>query len=169
MCGDTGDEGAPPPAISPVPRRADGQRLITRRRLLAAAGGVRRAAGGTAAGRTAERAADRAPSGGTPSDHALAATGQSAFSMAMHIHSSFSEMSGSMEAQLIQAQLNNVDVLWWTDHAHRMAQTGFRNAVHFTSLTDETTDGKPWHWQQQTTGSLTSDSGGSVVDSPASP
>jgi len=78
-------------------------------------------------------------------------------------------MSGSMESQLIQAQLNNVDVLWWTDHDHRMEQAGFRNAVHFTSLTDETTDGKPWHWQQQTAGSLSSDSGGRIVDSPASP
>src|SRR3954462_13194148 len=160
MSGETGDGGGAPPATSPVPRRADGQRLITRRRLLAAAGGVAAAAGGIAAGRTAERAADRAPSGGTPSHHALAATGQSAFSMAMHIHSSFSEMSGSMESQLTRAQLNNVEVLCWTDPDHRMAQRGFRNAVHFTRLTDEATDGNPWHWQQQTTGSLTSDSGG---------
>src|SRR3954454_5739792 len=165
MCGDTGDGSGATTATSPDSRRADGERLITRRRLLVAAGGVAADAGGIAAG----RAANRSSLAETPSDHALAATGQSAFSMAMHIHSSFSEMSGSMESQLIQAQLNNVDVLWWTDHDHRMEQAGFRNAVHFTSLTDEATDGKPWHWQQETAGSLTSDSGGRIVDSPASP
>src|ERR1700759_1466374 len=41
-------------------------------------------------------------------------------SMAMHVHSSFSEGVGSMEAQLTQAQLNGVNVLWWTDHDQRM-------------------------------------------------
>ncbi len=52
---------------------------------------------------------------------AVAADGTSAFSMATHIHSSFSEQSGSMDSQLFQATKNSVDVLWWTDHDHRMA------------------------------------------------
>ena len=38
--------------------------------------------------------------------------GTSAFSMAMHVHSSFSEQSGSMDAQLFQAVTNAVDVLF---------------------------------------------------------
>jgi hypothetical protein len=41
--------------------------------------------------------------------------------------------------------------------------------VHFTSLTAEATDGQPWQWLRENTGSLTSASGGSIVSSPASP
>ena len=47
--------------------------------------------------------------------------GYSAYSMALHVHSSFSEQDGSMDAQLFQAASNAVDVLWWTDH-----DTGWR-------------------------------------------
>ena len=63
------------------------------------------------------------------------ADGNSAYSMTMHVHSSFSEQSGSMDSQLFQAATNSVDVLWWTDHDHRMDGIGYRKTVHFTSLT----------------------------------
>ena len=63
--------------------------------------------------------------------------GLSAFSMAMHVHSSFSEQDGSMDSQLFQATKNSVDVLWWTDHDTRMDGIGYRQVVHFTSLTKE--------------------------------
>src|SRR5689334_25123774 len=46
----------------------------------------------------------------------VSADGLSAFSMAMHVHSSFSEQDGSMDSQLFQATKNSMDVLWWTDH-----------------------------------------------------
>ena len=90
-------------------------------------------------------------------------------SMAMHIHSSFSEQSGSMDSQLFQAAKNAVNVLWWTDHDYRMEGVHYRNVVHFTSLTAETTDGAAWQWQRENTGSLTAASGGGIVASPASP
>lgn len=96
--------------------------------------------------------------------------GSQPVSMAMHIHSSFSEQSGSMDAHLYQAQRNAVDVLWWTDHDHRMLESGYRQVVHFTSLTAETTDGNAWQWQQRTSGPLVgASSSGSIVTSPASP
>jgi hypothetical protein len=97
------------------------------------------------------------------------ADGTSAFSMAMHIHTSFSEQSGSIAAHLAQALDNEVDVLWLTDHDHRMLEIGYRNVVHFTSLTAEATDGEPWQWQQQVAGPLTASSSGGIVTDPASP
>jgi hypothetical protein len=54
-------------------------------------------------------------------------------------------------------------VLWWTDHDQRMQQRGYRNVVHFTSLTAERTDGAAWAWQKRTSGSLASSSGGIVA------
>jgi hypothetical protein len=89
--------------------------------------------------------------------------------MAMHIHSSFSEKYGSMDGQLFEAARNNVDVIWWTDHDTKMSGITDKNVVHFTSLTNETTDGTPWQWQQKRVGSLTSASAGGIVSSPASP
>jgi len=97
------------------------------------------------------------------------ASGLLPLSMAMHIHSSFSEQSGSMDSQLFQAATNAVNVLWWTDHDYRMEGVHYRNVVHFTSLTAETTDGAAWQWQRENTGSLTAASGGSIVSAPASP
>jgi hypothetical protein len=98
------------------------------------------------------------------------ATGESAYSMAMHVHSSFSEQSGSMDSQLFQAASNLVDVLWWTDHDHRMDGLGYPDAVHFTSLDSEPGDpsGKPWIWTPKQSGPLTS-GGGGIVASPYSP
>ena len=85
--------------------------------------------------------------------------------MAMHVHGSFSELDASMDAQLFQAKTNKIDVLWWTDHGHTMQQVNYRNVVHFTSLTAETTNGngKPWLWQQRTSGSLTARASGGIA------
>jgi hypothetical protein len=88
--------------------------------------------------------------------------GLSSRSMAMHVHSSFSEGAGSMEAHLLQARQNAVDVLWWTDHDHRMSAHGYRHVVHFTGLSNEKTDGVPWVWQKKTSGAFSSSSAGIV-------
>jgi hypothetical protein len=63
--------------------------------------------------------------------------GSELITMAMHVHASFSERTGSMEAQLSEAEANNVNVLWWTEHDWRMAATCYRTQVSFDSLTDE--------------------------------
>ena len=102
----------------------------------------------------------------------VSADGLSAYSMAMHVHSSFSEQDGSMDSQLFQAARNSVDVLWWTDHDTRMDGTGYRQVVHFTSLTKESGgpgQGRAWDWAKVTSGPLGGRSGGGIVQSPSSP
>jgi len=98
--------------------------------------------------------------------------GLSAYSMAMHVHSSFSEQDGSMDGQLFQATKNSVDVLWWTDHDTRMDGIGYRQVVHFTSLTKESGgpgQGRAWDWTKVTSGPLGSQSTGGIAQSPSSP
>jgi hypothetical protein len=105
-------------------------------------------------------------------DRAVTADGTSAYSMAMHVHSSFSEYDGSMASQLFQAAANAVDVVWWTDHDQRMDGLGYRRVVHFTSLTDERGgpgQGGTWIWQKVESGPLTAGSGGGIVGQPCSP
>jgi len=102
----------------------------------------------------------------------VTADGTNAYSMAMHIHSSFSEQDGSMQAQLFQAARNAVDVLWWTDHDHRMDGIGYRRTVHFTSLTNEKGgpgEGGPWIWTKKESGPVAGSSSGGIVASPSSP
>jgi hypothetical protein len=86
------------------------------------------------------------------------------FGMAMHIHASFSEGTGSatnggasMLQQLTQASTNGVDVLWWTEHDWRMSGYGFRRVVHFDALTEKE-GGLPLKWVQSKSGTLTSSS-----------
>lgn len=98
-------------------------------------------------------------------------SGTPGYSMAMHIHSSFSEQTGSMWDQLTQAATNSVDVLWWTDHDHRMDGFRFRKTVHFTGLTETGGNGQGgnWVWQPKPTGPVTSGSAGGIVQTPCSP
>jgi hypothetical protein len=102
----------------------------------------------------------------------VTANGALAYSMAMHVHSSFSEYDGSMDAQLWQATQNAVDVLWWTDHDQRLNDLEYRKTVHFTSLTKEQPalgEGlQPWKWEPKHSGPLASSSG-SIVQNPCSP
>lgn len=140
---------------------------VTRRRFLQGAGAV--TAGGILL--PSAKLPRRLPlrSGARP----MAPDGNAAYSMAMHIHSSFSEQNGSMDGHLYQATQNAVDVCWWTDHDGRLDAFGYRDTVHFTSLTAETGgagQGKAWDWQQRKSGPLAgSGSGGGIVTNPCSP
>lgn len=89
--------------------------------------------------------------------------GATAYSMAMHIHSSFSEQSGSMDAQLFQAAQNAVNVLWWTDHDHRMDGLGYATVMHFTGTSEAA-----WNWVSKHSTGLKS-SAAQFVSSPYSP
>lgn len=73
------------------------------------------------------------------------------YSMAMHVHASFSEGPGSMEAQLTQAVEQGVDVLWWTEHDQRMAAHAYREFVHFDGPVELEND-LVWKWVPQTIG-----------------
>lgn len=79
-------------------------------------------------------------------------------SMAMHVHSSFSEGTGSMNAQLAQATLSDIDVVWWTDHDWRMEGHGYRSVVHFSGLTETEYGNDPLTWTQVRSGTLSSSS-----------
>jgi hypothetical protein len=127
---------------------------------------------GTAAAAAAAGVFGRFPALAAPAAREISSDGTPAYSMAMHVHSSFSEQNGSMDAQLFQATKNAVDVLWWTDHDHRMLGLDYRKTVHFTSLTGEAGgpgEGKAWVWTRTESGPLGGGSGGGIVTSPSSP
>jgi hypothetical protein len=67
------------------------------------------------------------------------------YCMAMHVHSSFSEGPGSMEAQLDQAVRSGVDVIWWTEHDHRMRAHGYQRQVTFGAQVEREND-LIWRW-----------------------
>ena len=73
--------------------------------------------------------------------------------MAMHVHSSFSEGTGSMFWQLDQAKRSGLEVVWWTDHDFRMSAWQYRKAIH-CSGTSEPEDGHALTWSRTTNGSL---------------
>jgi hypothetical protein len=117
--------------------------------------------------RAPRRLALRSPARPTVLDGSLLA-----YSMAMHVHSSFSEQSGSMDSQFYQAATNGVDVLWLTDHDHRMDGVNYRKTVHFTSLTSEKGapgQGGAWKWVERKSGTVSSTSAGGIVTTPCSP
>ena len=99
----------------------------------------------------------------------IAYGGATAFTMAMHIHSSFSEQTASMDAQLAQALQNAVNVLWWTDHDHRMdslyyaSGSGSSIVMHFSGMTEA-----GWNWQAKHSSGLASYTT-QFVSSPNSP
>jgi hypothetical protein len=143
---------------------------LSRRRFLGTAAGVAAAAALPAACSNAP-AARKAAARTSGAVRDVSVDGKRAYSMAMHVHSSFSEQSGSMDSQLYQANANAVDVLWWTDHDARMESHRYRDVVHFTSLDDETGgmwQGGPWHWVPTPAGPLAS-GGGGIAEQPSSP
>lgn len=73
------------------------------------------------------------------------------YCMAMHVHASYSEGPGSMEAQLDQAVRSGVDVIWWTEHDHRMRAHGYQEAVSFEAMVEREND-LPWRWIASTQG-----------------
>jgi hypothetical protein len=102
----------------------------------------------------------------TGGDDPAAEPGSTAFSMAMHIHASWSEGTGSMLGHLDQAASTGVDVIWWSEHDQRMSAHRYRREVHFDALT-EYEDGQPWTWTRRDTGSLAASAGG-IVTAPVS-
>ncbi len=117
---------------------------VTRRGLVGLGAGLGAAAVGTGLLPSTATAAPRAA--------------RRAVSMAMHVHSSFSEGGSwaaggggaSMMAQLDQAQRNGVDVVWWTDHDWRMQAYGYFQEIAF----DGTPEGGQLSWTQQRQGPL---------------
>ena len=99
------------------------------------------------------------PKVATAAPSAARAGGYHAVSMAMHIHSCFSEggsdVSGgggaSMMAQLEAARSSGVDVVWWTDHDWRMQAYGYYDGIAF----DGTAEAGGLQWIVQNEGTVT--------------
>ncbi len=134
---------------------------VSRRQFLYGAGAL----GAAAAIRLPQRLPLNSP------ERAAGFGGTKAYSMAMHIHSSFSEQNGSMDGHLAQATANAVDVCWWTDHDARMDGIGYRDVVHFTSFSEKGAAGQggAWTWTIAESGPNTTASTGGIVASPCSP
>ncbi len=101
---------------------------------------------------------------------AINVSGETARLMAIHLHGSFSEGAGSWDAQFAQAALNNLDVIVPTDHDWRARLMNFREAYHFTGMSETGPDGT---WQLVTTlgAGLATGSGATIssLRSPADP
>jgi len=74
-------------------------------------------------------------------------------SLAMHLHTSFSEGTASMAAHLHQARRLGVDVLFWTDHDFRVSAQGYRRRLGLGGWTD-TEHGVALTWRRRTEGAL---------------
>lgn len=79
--------------------------------------------------------------------------------MAMHLHGSFSESTGSWRDQFALAAVNRIDIMVPTDHDWRTLFLAYRDAYHFTGLSETAADGT-WRLVPGATGALTSASNG---------
>jgi predicted metal-dependent phosphoesterase TrpH len=75
-------------------------------------------------------------------------------SVAMHLHSSFSEGTASMATHLDQARRLGVDVLFWTDHDFRLSAQGYRRRLGLAGRSDSE-HGVEVSWQPRTEGGST--------------
>jgi hypothetical protein len=98
---------------------------------------------------------------------ALASGAELPIRMAMHIHASFSEGIGSMQAHLAEAERVGVDVIWWTEHDHRMVARGYLTDVHFNGFT-EWANGVSLRWELSAAGSLATAPHIAIVTKPVS-
>ena len=130
---------------------ADSPGALDRRRLLQLGGA---AVGASTLGRS------------TGTAEAFAAATAEPVSMAMHIHSSFSEGTASMDAHLDQARQLGVDVIWWTDHDFRQSAHGYRQAIEFDGAS-EPADAWALTWEGATAGAV-SNAAHTFVTSPNS-
>jgi len=118
-----------------------GEPTLSRRALLRAAAvgglGVPLLSGCTATTRAADPAPARDP-----------------VSVAMHLHSSFSEGTASMATHLDQARRLGVDVLFWTDHDFRLSAQGYLRRLGLAAPTD-TEHGVELTWRPRSEGGST--------------
>lgn len=96
--------------------------------------------------------------------------GETARLMAMHLHGSFSEAYGSWEAHFGQAAKNGLDVIVPTEHDWRAQLLNYRQAYHFTGMSETGPDGT-WRLLTSRAGGLAASSTATIssVPSPADP
>jgi len=77
---------------------------------------------------------------------------------AMHVHTSYSEGSASLQAQVAEALANGFDTMWTTDHDNRMSAYRAPDAFHFPALTETVQEGA-YTWRPGAKGSLSTHRG----------
>lgn len=70
--------------------------------------------------------------------------GKTAYSAQMHIHGSMSEGTGSMETQTYEAWNAGVDILWWSDHDHRITYHHHVSTFGFEDWCEFWVNNEPW-------------------------
>jgi hypothetical protein len=103
-----------------------------------------------------------------PARPAAAPTGLTAYSLAMHLHSSGSEGPGSVRSHLAEAATNGIDVAWFAEHDWVRNGTFHRKEYHF--LPEDQAVGGTWLLPAlPPVGRLRADSGGQLLSTPTSP
>ena len=103
-----------------------------------------------------------------PARPAAAPTRLTAYSLAMHLHSSGSEGPGSVRSHLAEAATNGIDVAWFAEHDWVRNGTFHRKEYHF--LPEDQAVGGTWLLPAlPPVGRLRADSGGQLLSTPTSP
>ncbi|MCW2699775.1 MAG: hypothetical protein JWQ45_1310 [Blastococcus sp.] len=109
-----------------------------------------------------------APSRSPRSSPSPAPAQLSAYVMAMHLHASTSEGTGSVRSHLAEAFRHGYDVAWFTEHDWRRRRLLYRPTFSF--VPEEQMMGGAWSvLEVPTVGEVAGDSGGALVPNPVSP
>jgi hypothetical protein len=84
----------------------------------------------------------------------LGFTGSSALTSAMHVHASWSEGTGSWEAQFAQAAALGIDLMYMTDHDFRALAYGYLTSLKGVGVTTSTTGSLASHSSTLSAGTL---------------
>jgi len=93
--------------------------------------------------------------------------GEVAHRAAMHLHGSFSEVTGSWAGHIAQAIANGVDIVVPTDHDWRVQLRNYGGQYHFSGWSEPTPSGKWVLVRRPGSGTLSATSGASLVAGPA--
>ncbi|MEL7447831.1 MAG: hypothetical protein AAFN78_01400 [Pseudomonadota bacterium] len=69
---------------------------------------------------------------------------QQAYSVQMHVHASMSEARGSMSSTTLAARMENLDVLWWSDHDYGFTHYHTASNFGFEDWSVPQSDGEAW-------------------------
>ncbi len=95
--------------------------------------------------------------------------GEAAHRAAMHLHGSFSEVTGSWAGHIAQAVANGVDIVVPTDHDWRVALRNYGGRYHFSGWSEPTPSGKWVLVRRPGSGTLSAPSGATLVADHAPP
>lgn len=157
MCDEHSGEQAEPAS------RIPGLAGLTRRQALRLVGAVTAATGVASGARWTAAGAE--PLRAAPT---VNTRGERSLSLAGHLHGAFSEKTGSAAAHYAEANRLGIDAVAITDHDWRLANRCFREAFHFSAMSESGPDGV---WRLVTTrdAGLTTASGASIVTTDVCP